>query len=735
MTEPARPQSEPTPEPAGAAHEPSVLDWFKSLLRGRPLPIPEGPAPAWVPEPAPPMTEARSAGRPGLLLQAASFRLPVALFLALLAQGGLERRSGPPLAWAALYLVAACLIGWAFWARDFEVGMPGASSNLAGALSIRPWYLAAALILGLLTFITSSDNRFRTSTVIAWGGSLILGMLALWDGTLNPRAAWRAIYAWLVSPRLRIYLSAWGLALLAVIGVTLYFRFAQLNRIPIEMVSDHAEKLLDVIDVQRGEHAIFFPRNTGREALQFYLAAATASLLGTGISFLTLKLGTALAGWVTLPFIYLFGVELGGRKTGLLALLLAGVAYWPNVISRVGLRFPLYPLFVAPAMFFLVRGIRRRSRNDFLWCGLIIGLGQHGYSPTRVLPLVILAGLVLFLMHREARGQRRAMLSWTMAAGFIMLLALMPLMRVSVEMPDQVLFRALTRIGESERELPGSPLVLFLGNTWNALRMFGWDNGEVWVNSIPHRPALDWITAAFFHLGVAVALIRYIRRRTWLDLFTLLSIPILLLPSIMALAFPAENPAPNRAAGAMVPVFALAALSWAGLLDWIQNRVGRPSVRRIWYAAVGTLLALTLVLNYRLVFVEYEALFRRSAWNTGQMGQVIRGFADSVGSYDTSHVVAYPHWVDTRLVAMHAGVPTVDYAIWPPDLGALVDETRPQLFLVNSQDNEGLETLLALFPQGSLTHVVPPEEGHDFYVFQVPGRPGLGPNPPAIPEP
>jgi hypothetical protein len=267
------------------------------------------------------------------------------------------------------------------------------------------------------------------------------------------------------------------------------------------------------------------------------------------------------------------------------------------------------------------------------------------------------------------------------------------------------------------------------------LRMFGWDNGEVWVNSIPHRPALDWITAAFFHLGVAVALIRYIRRRTWLDLFTLLSIPILLLPSIMALAFPAENPAPNRAAGAMVPVFALAALSWAGLLDWIQNRVGRPSVRRIWYAAVGTLLALTLVLNYRLVFVEYEALFRRSAWNTGQMGQVIRGFADSVGSYDTSHVVAYPHWVDTRLVAMHAGVPTVDYAIWPPDLGALVDETRPQLFLVNSQDNEGLETLLALFPQGSLTHVVPPEEGHDFYVFQVPGRPGLGPNPPAIPEP
>ena len=38
------------------------------------------------------------------------------------------------------------------------------------------------------------------------------------------------------------------------------------------------EKLLDVNDVLHGQFSIFFPRNTGREAFQFYLIAATVKL-------------------------------------------------------------------------------------------------------------------------------------------------------------------------------------------------------------------------------------------------------------------------------------------------------------------------------------------------------------------------------------------------------------------------------------------------------------------------
>ena len=71
------------------------------------------------------------------------------------------------------------------------------------------------------------------------------------------------------------------------------------------------------------------------------------------------------------------------------ALLFAGIAYWPNVISRVGLRFPLYPLFVAPTLFYLLRGLRTRNRNDFILSGIALGIGLHGYSPIRILPFVV----------------------------------------------------------------------------------------------------------------------------------------------------------------------------------------------------------------------------------------------------------------------------------------------------------------------------------------------------------
>ena len=56
-------------------------------------------------------------------------------------------------------------------------------------------------------------------------------------------------------------------------------------------------------------------------------------------------------------------------------------------IDRVGvrgLRYPLSPLFVAWTCFFLVRALKRQSRNDYMLAGLMLGIGLNGYSPFRV---------------------------------------------------------------------------------------------------------------------------------------------------------------------------------------------------------------------------------------------------------------------------------------------------------------------------------------------------------------
>ena len=71
---------------------------------------------------------------------------------------------------------------------------------------------------------------------------------------------------------------------------------------------------------------------------------------------------------------------------------------------------------------------------------------------------------------------------------------------------------------------------LLVSNLRNALGMFNWDSGLIWVVSLPGKPLLDWVTGALFVIGAALCLVRYARRRHWLDLFLLLPIRVLMLP-------------------------------------------------------------------------------------------------------------------------------------------------------------------------------------------------------------
>ena len=196
------------------------------------------------------------------------------------------------------------------------------------------------------------------------------------------------------------------LSFVIVLLITAFFRFYLLNKVPGEMFSDHAEKLLDVMDILEGKFPIFFVRNTGREALQFYITAAIIKIFNTGISFISLKLGTAFLGFITLPFIYLLGKQLFNKWVGLLAFLFAGIAYWPNVISRVGLRFPLYPLFTAIPLYFLFKGLKEKRFNMLLLAGLSLGLGLHGYSPIRIVPILVAIIFLIFIISKNSRSER-----------------------------------------------------------------------------------------------------------------------------------------------------------------------------------------------------------------------------------------------------------------------------------------------------------------------------------------
>ena len=710
-------------------NEPSVLDYFKSLFRFK------GERPAFSDQQLSVSGEQLVIGsqpeethdepetfQPSNLTTTFPWRSLLALLFALIGQFTFEPPPTTSPLGIAFYLAAFGMIGWAIWRGEWNLAAHKATSQDEASLMfgsdfsllLRIVVLLIGIVFIFLGFYLFADNQFTTLNVIVWIVAVLFVAGVFWEFKGS------SLFARI--PPIRF--NAWTLLLIAATALVFFFRFYQTTSVPPEPFSDHAEKILDVYEVSQGQHRIFFPRNTGREAFQMYWTLWVAGIFKTGLSYLSLKLGTAILGFLTLPFVYLLGKEIGGQRVGLFAFILTGIGYWPNVISRVGLRFPLYPLFAAPTLLFLIRGLRTRNRNDFILAGVFLGLGLHGYSPMRIIPFVVVAAFVIYLMHAQSRGVRKQLFTWLVLIGFVSLVVFLPLLSYWVGHPAEFGFRAFSRLSGSEQALSAPSYQIFFSNLWNALKMFNFDDGEIWVHSVPHRPALDVVTAALFALGVVLLLVRYVRERHWLDLFLLISIPLLQMPSILSLAFPGENPALNRAGAAYIPAFIIGAMALDGLLTSLK---GEKMRNVLMWSTAGLLLIISASQNYDLVFDTYASSFKQGSWNSSDMGQVISDFKRDYGRTDTVWIVPYPHWVDTRLPAVWAGIPNRDMAVARENLPSTLELTGPKLFLVRANvedpqfnDSETLDVLKALYPNGQQRLFDSDVPGHDFWIYLVP---------------
>lgn len=517
-------------------------------------------------------------------------------------------------------------------------------------------------------------------------------------------------------------------ALLAITLLGLFFRFYRLDAIPAEMTSDHAEKLLDIHDVLLGWRPIFFPRNTGREALQFYLTAGLIKLTPLTESHLALKAGTALFGAIAVPLTYFLGRELYGRLAGLLAAFFIAVSHWHVAISRVGLRFPFTPAFTAPALAFLFRAFRDNRRNDWLAAGLILGLGLHSYTAMRIVPLLFIllvsakVAADLLPRRRGGPGSERSSLSrafWENAAlgALLAVLAFLPLLRYLQDNPEAFWHRASSRLQDGLP--PGALWANFWTNVKNALLMFNYRGDVVPANTIPGSPQLGLITGALFILGLVYLLWRLVAARERRSLYVLLSFAVLLLPSILSLAFPEENPSAVRAGGAIPLVMLMASLPlavgvsacWRGCAGW---------GRRLAVLFVAGLLLFAVAEDAQWYFVEYDAHTRLSSWNATEMGAEARAFAEQAGSLRDVYHIAYPHWVDTRNIGINAGDVTWNNAVLDlEDIAVHAQQPGPRLYLVHPEHRDALEALRAAYPDGELELYDSARPGKDFLLFRV----------------
>jgi hypothetical protein len=188
----------------------------------------------------------------------------------------------------------------------------------------------------------------------------------------------------------------------------------------------------------------------------------------------------------------------------------------------------------------------------------------------------------------------------------------------------------------------------------------------------------------------------------------------------------------NRAGGAYVTAFVIVGLALDAVVSALSAKTEAGSRSRklrvglVW-GMVVILMVVSGVQNYYLVFRQYTDAFRTGAWNSSDMGAVIKQFEEKYGTTDTVWVVPFPHWVDTRLPGVWAGITNRDFAMWRENLPETVQLPGPKLFIVKAHrklaefnDQETLELLFELYPNGAVELYDSGVEGHDFWMFSVP---------------
>jgi hypothetical protein len=505
--------------------------------------------------------------------------------------------------------------------------------------------LVVASVLAVIAWRNTSGGTYRLSGVAPW-----LGAVASWLGAWHPggRRVRKA-----ESDESDSSSRVLRIAILAgIVAIGAAFLFCRLAETPGNPYSDHAEKLLDVRDLQNGQRPIFFPRNTGREPFQFYWTFSLMELFGLPLRYLTLKIGTGIIGLFALPALYLLGREMGGTRLGLAVAALAAWSKWPVSLARNGLRYTLGVLPTVVLLWALLRYFRRGDRASILWAGIAIGLGLHGYSTFRVMPLLAVSVFGLVLIDPRRRGRRRGVLVDGVAlAGTTFVIAL-PLLHYMVQHADQFWYRAATRVASTERAVGPEPLAIFARNVGNMLLAFNWRGSSSWVLIRMFEPFLDAVTASFLVAGV-VLLIARIARGSLRWVVVPVAFFVLTLPSTLSLAFPIENPSINRAGTAVPTVFLVAALPIVYLLS---SR--RRLAARIAAAGIAGFLLFSIEENARQYFAGFDRQYAQRIDHATQMARILDEYRRRGVPLRQMYLLYTDYWVDGRNIALELGDPS-----------------------------------------------------------------------------
>lgn len=707
-------------------YEPSILDYLKSKIRFWEKPsqlLPSLPMPGSVDSDVSSLDKKPEV--PGEIGTKQLTRKPwfllLALIFAVLAQLSLEPAANrSPVAGIILYSLACICILIALNQKSLTIFEKEPLPGVTLKHTIKNGYLVAGIILAIGSFLLFRNNQFTFINTMTWLISLALVAYAFWERKTHRSQIFDQLKSFAKKQHWQMIFSYWSVAIVLTILLVTFFRLNQLATTPGELISDQAERILAVLDIESGRHPVFSSRNNGSEVLPYYWTELLIRITGQNLSPQAMKIAAAVAGLITLIFVFHLGRELFDRRVGMAAAFFCGIAYWPNVLARSYLGGIFVPLFISALLYFLIRGLKEFDNRLFILAGIALGAGLMSYRVFLVVPFVVLMTFLVYCLHQKEKLQRKQALWGLLIILLISLVIILPLVRVIAIEPRAYFFRIFSRLAEWERPYPDLGWRIFLKNLWAGITMFFWSNGNQWVESVAGRPALDFISGALLFLGIIFSFAIYFLKKNWHYLLLLLIILLLIMPSVLSIAFPEENPSLSQASGAIIPVFIIIGFSFVTFINTI-----RVKMSGWWGKVISALVGFILVIismnqNYTIVFQDYKENYLRSSMNSSEIARVISQYAETIGTEDSIWIMSYPHWIDTRLVAIAAGKIGDDFVMSPERLPETLVTRENKMFLLNKQDLAGIEALESLYPEGVSWEYESVFPEKNFSIFFVP---------------
>lgn len=368
-----------------------------------------------------------------------------------------------------------------------------------------------------------------------------------------------------------------------------FFRFHQLDQVPIGLWRDEAANGLEALRVLDGNLALFYGT---REPMFIYLVAASVAFLGR--TPLAIRVVSAIVGSATIPITFLLvkelfrSTEMRARALAFLTSLWLATSYWHINFSRLGFRGILLPLLASLSFYFLWRGWNElmavpdhdyyRQSTTLVWfvlAGLCFGLTMYTYTAARFLPVALLPflGCTASCAWRQARRRARGhtvpsppLSAWKafVVFGLISFLVFAPLGAYFVTHPGSFFVRPGVSVLRLAQDQP--LMVVLAQNTVKQLGMFGFAGDPNVRHDPAGRPAFDLFTLCFFLMGVAFSTRHWTRIP---HLFLLSWFFAMLLPAI--LTYP-ELPHFLRAIGALPVAYVFPALGVERVWSWGAGR-------------------------------------------------------------------------------------------------------------------------------------------------------------------